>query len=319
MATRLGVRGTQFTHDGRPLFLLGISYYGGLGAAEAVRDRDLEEMRRHGFHWLRVWSTWSAFDRNVSAVDGEGRPHEPFLGRLRDLVAACDRRGMVVDVTLSRGNSITGPARLQSLATHLRAVETLLTALASYRNWYLDLGNERNIRDARFVSVDDLRTLRDAVKKRDPERLVTASHAGDISANELQEYLLTVQVDLLCPHRPRHAGSPAETEAKSKEYRARMQETGRVVPLHYQEPFRRGFGAWEPRAEDFLIDLRGAQAGGAAGWCFHNGSTRDAREDRPRRSFDLREQGLFAQLDAEECRFLDRLPAEIKKPDSATR
>jgi hypothetical protein len=72
---------------------------------------------------------------------------------------------------------------------------------------------------------------------------------------------------------------------------------GRVVPVHHQEPFRRGYGNWEPSAEDFLTDLRGAVAGGAAGWCFHNGSQRKAPGQKPRRSFDLRERRLFEQLD----------------------
>ena len=74
------------------------------------------------------------------------------------------------------------------------------------------------------------------------------------------------------------------------------------MPVHYQEPFRRGYGERSPAAEDFLTDLRGACAGGAAGWCFHNGDQRDGPERRPRRSFDLRAQRLFDQLDAEELK-----------------
>lgn len=70
--------------------------------------------------------------------------------------------------------------------------------------------------------------------------------------------------------------------------------------MHYQEPFRRGFGSWEPKAVDFLTDLRGAVAGGAAGWCFHNGSQRTARDGSPRRSFDLHARRLFDQIDKEE-------------------
>ena len=62
-------------------------------------------------------------------------------------MAACDEQGVVVDVTLSRGNGSTGPARLQTLEAHRRAVETLLTALKAHRNWYLDLANERNIKE----------------------------------------------------------------------------------------------------------------------------------------------------------------------------
>ena len=91
------------------------------------------------------------------------------------------------------------------------------------------------------------------------------------------------------------------------EYLATMKQLGRVVPLHYQEPFRRGYGKWQPRAEDFLADLEGARTGGAAGWCFHNGDTRAAPDGQPRRSFNLIERRLFEQLDTEETKALTLL------------
>lgn len=299
-AVELGVSGERFTLNGAPVFLLGISYYGGLGASEETLRRDLDEMQRYGFKWMRVWATWAAFDRDCSAVDGDGKARPEYLGRLQRLVGECDRRGIVVDVTLSRGNGVTGPARLQTLAAHEQAVETLVSALRAHRNWYLDLGNERNVRDRRFVPFGELRQLRDLVKRLDGRRLVTASDGGDISRDDLREYLLTVRVDFVCPHRPRAAGSAGRTEGKSREYLAWMRELGRVVPLHYQEPFRRGYAGWEPTAVDFLTDLRAARAGGAAGWCFHNGDMRGRAGGRPRRSFDLSEDRLFEQLDAEE-------------------
>jgi hypothetical protein len=114
-------------------------------------------------------------------------------------------------------------------------------------------------------------------------------------------------VDFVCPHRPREAGSPKQTEKKTKEYLAWGKELGREVPVHYQEPFRRGYGKWEPRAEAFAADLKAARAGGAAGWCFHNGDERAAKGGRPRRSFDLSEKRLFDQLDAEELKALSLL------------
>ena len=79
-----------------------------------------------------------------------------------------------------------------------------------------------------------------------------------------------------------------------------MKRIGHVAPVDYQEPFRRGYAKWDPTADDFLTDLRGAVAGGAAAWCFHNGARQGATEHRPRRSFDLSERRLFDQLDAEE-------------------
>jgi hypothetical protein len=213
-----------------------------------------------------------------------------------------------VDVTLSRGNGVTGPTRLQSLATHQRAVETLLASLKAHRNWYLDLANERNIRDQRYVSIDELRQLCAVAKRLDPRRLLTVSHAGgDLSRDDVRNYLLDARLDFLAPHRPRDSGSAGQTEAKTREALTWMRELGRVVPVHYQEPFRRGYGGWQPRAADFLTDLRGARAGGAAGWCFHNGDTRGRPDGEPRRSFDLRARRLFDQLDNEERAFLKQL------------
>jgi len=309
-ATKLGIDGSRFTLDGKPTFLYGISYYGALGASEEFARADLDGMRRLGLNWIRVWATWSAFDNDVSAVDGEGNPREPFLGRLRWLLAECDRRGMVVDVTLSRGNGATGSPRLQTLDAHKAAVQTLATALKPYRNWYLDLSNERNIRDKRYTSIEDLALLRREVRELDPDRLVTASHAGgELGREELEQYLRTAGLDFVAPHRPRHAGSEAETEAKCRECLASMGEIGRVAPVHFQEPFRRGYGKWQPKVQDFVTDALGARAGGAAGWCLHNGSQGDGADGRPRRSFDLRDHRLFDQLDDQEQEALRQLAA----------
>jgi len=314
VSTRLRIQGTRFTLNGHPAFLLGISYYGALGAADDTIRQDLDEMRRRGFNWIRVWATWNAFGDDVSAVDAEGNAREPYLNKLRRLVAECDRRGIVVDVTLSRGNGVTGPSRLQSLAAHLRALQTIVAALKPQANWNLDLSNERNIRDHRHTGFADLRALRAAVRRLDPQRLVTASHAGDIAREELSEYLRTVEVDFVCPHRPRHSGSPGQTEQKTRQLLGWMKEMGREVPAHYQGPFRRGYSdRWNPAAEDFATDLRQALSGGTAGWCFHNGDQRDRPDGRPRRSFDLRSQRLFEQLDGEERAFVDRGLADAMK------
>jgi hypothetical protein len=319
-AAELGIEGARFAIDGKPTFLLGISYYGALGASPETIHRDLDDMQKLGFNWIRVWATWSGFGSNVSAVDAEGRPREPYLAALKRLVAECDRRGMIVDVTLSRGNGITGSPRLQSLAAHRRAVETLVTALKDRRNWYLDLGNERNIRDKRYVSFDDLKQLCSAAKQIDPKRLITASHAGDLTRQDMKEYLDTVRVDFLSPHGDRDPKIPNRVESQARQYVAWVKEQGRAAPVHYQEPFRRGFSkGWEPSAEDFVTAALGARKGGAAGWCFHNGDQRDAADGRPRRSFDLSEKRLFEQLDEVEQKTVRELhfafsPSEEPRP-----
>ena len=84
-----------------------------------------------------------------------------------------------------------------------------------------------------------------------------------------------------------------------------MKDLGRVVPVHYQEPFRRGFTrGWDPTADDFVTDAKAALAGGAAGWCFHNGDERRAPDAQPRRSFDMRAKSMFDQLDDVEKQIL---------------
>jgi hypothetical protein len=310
--TRLGIAGTRFTINGLPTFLHGISYYGALGAKREAVVRDLEDMRRYHFNWIRVWATWSAFDNDVSAVDNEGRARESGMDRLKWLVAECDRRGMVVDVTLTKGEGRLGNAHVSALDAHARAVQTLVRELKPWRNWYLDVANEHNIRSrtlsTKFVSFEDARALRDRAKKADPERLVTISYVRDASKEAVSSYLFDVQVDFLAPHRPRNADSAGQTAKITRQYLAWMRELGRVMPIHYQEPFRRDFSkGWQPTAEQFVADLRGAIQGGAAGWCFHNGDNRFGIDSRPRRSFDMRNRRLFDQLDPVEREALKRL------------
>jgi hypothetical protein len=174
----------------------------------------------------------------------------------------------------------------------------------------LDLANEHDVRDARYVPAAELKVLRELVRRLDPARLVTASFGGhDLDQQELRESLVSVGSDFVSPHRPRTAESPRQTEGQTRAALTAMAGVGHPAPVHYQEPFRRGYGAWQPAAEDFLTDLRGAIAGGAAGWCFHNGAQNRAPAGQPRRSFDLRDKRLFDQLDGEELKVV----AEVKK------
>ena len=307
--TTLGVEAAHFTLNNRPTFLLGFSYYGALGAPEDFMRGDLIQLRACGFNWLRAWATWSAYGSNVSAVTTNGLPREPHFTRLKWLVAECDRLGLVVDVTLTRGNDLPG------FRAHLTAVNTLVSALKPFRNWYLDLGNERDVGDARQVSLAELKELREKVRGLDPPRLITASFGGhDLSLADIRGTLQVAGIDFLCPHRPRHRKSPAETEAETRRIVRFMKELGHLAPVHYQEPFRRGYTAWEPGATDFLTDLRGALRGGAAGWCFHNGGQRAKPDGQPRRCFDLRAKPLMDQLDEEELKVVRRVNSVLFEP-----
>jgi hypothetical protein len=252
---------------GAPTFLYGLSYYGGLGASEETLKLDLDAVQRHDFNWIRVWATWTAYSNDVAVVDAEGRPRAAQMDRLRRLVADCDRRGLVVDVTIGRGSWTGNPAMLRAPEAHRRAVEVLVEELKAYRNWYLDLANERNLAEFGFTSFAELRDLRasSAPGTRSgwsPPR-TRATSATRTCANTCSPWAWT-SCARTGPARPRRPGRRKRVRTR---YRETMLRLGRVVPLHYQEPLRRGWGAWPPRAEDFVADLRGARAGGAAGWC----------------------------------------------------
>jgi hypothetical protein len=312
-ATELDIQGARFTVNGRPTFLLGISYYGALGASRDLMRQDLNDMHANGFNWIRIWATWSAFENDVSAVDNAGQARAPYMEALKWLVAECDRRGMIVDVTLTRGEGRLGNIHVATMEVHLRALETLTLELKPWRNWYVDVANEHNLR-SKYVSIEDARRLRDAVKKADEKRLVTISYVGDISKDDVRRYVFDAQVDFLSPHRPRNPRSPSQTQQITREYLSRMQDMGRVIPVHYQEPFRRDFSkGWQPEVQDFVTDLRGAVEGDAGGWCFHNGDNRWVDDAQPRRSFDLRTKRLFEQMDIVEQKTLKALAAAIRE------
>lgn len=198
-----------------------------------------------------------------------------------------------MDVTFSRN-------RLTEHQAHLKAVGEAARQLQPYRNLYIDVGNERDVKDSRFVSLGEVAELIAAIKEVDPERICTASDGGDILTEGVASRI-AAGLDLLCPHRRRDSGSPAETRDDARRLLEAAEEAGRVIPVHYQEPFRRDYSrGWEPIASDFLADLDGAVRGNAAGWCFHNGSNRHTEDGRPYRSFGMSQRGLFAQLDREE-------------------
>jgi hypothetical protein len=163
------------------------------------------------------------------------------------------------------------------------------------------------------ISFDRLRRLTTRVKQLDPERLVTVSRGSDIPKRELRQYLRHVYIDFITPHRLRSDQSVIKSEARTKKYFKDMRSYGRIVPLLYQEPFRVGYDKFRPTAQQFAQDLKGAIAGGAAGWLFHNGDQRNpATPNRePRRSHDLSVQRLFVQFDTLETEALTRMHAEI--------
>lgn len=300
MATVLGVRGTQFTLNHQPTFLLGVNYCGGLSAPEEFVRRDLTDFQQFGVNCVRIWANWRVSHLDVAALDRQGNPREPFLSKLQWFVRECDRRGFIVGVTIGRGNA-SGEPQLANHEAHLRAVAAVLQALGVFENWYLDMATERNLRDARFVHMDEVKALRDAAKAQDARRLVTASHSGDLPREEMTKYLFNGGVDFLAFHRPctpRTAGKTAEWTAQYREW---LRALDHEMPVLYQESLHRGTAPrYELTAQDLLQDFQSAYTAGAAGWFF-------TPHEKIYRFFDLRQQRLWDQLDGEEKAFFQQV------------
>lgn len=309
--TKIDINNTVFTINSQPVFLYGISYYGALDAQQSFLQKDLADIKKNRFNWIRIWANWPGITSDVSAVDDVGNPVEKYMEKLKWIVQECDKAGIVVDVTLAHGNNTNGRS-LKTLEAHERAVRSIVTALKPYSNWYLDLANERDVGDSRFVSFKDLKQMRETAKVLYPDLLVTASAGNDISRDDLGSYLNLVEVDFISPHRPRTAESASQTATKTREYLTWMKSLEKVVPVHYQEPFRRGYSNWQPIKKDYMTDLLGAKKAGAAGWCFHNGDQRADPKLKPGRSFDLHEKRLFDQLDAEELLTIHSLALQMR-------
>lgn len=303
--------GSHFTVDGKPTFLLGISYYGAMTiSSPSFIKADLDDMQKDGFNWIRVWAFWDPGQMNVSVMDRDGNVREPYMSRLKSLIRECNRRKMIVDVTLSRGDSPFPGNQKQ----HLACVKTLSKELKPYRNIYFDVGNERDVRDARYVSYEEMGELISAVKSIDPRRLCTASGVPG-SAQDMTNYLIKGHCDFIAPHLGRDKDSPKRTKSTVEQFISWMKEASlKRVPVHLQEPFRRDYGSYQPQEDDYYIDVIGAIEGGAAGWCLHNGSSKAESGKRRFRSFRMTDNDgrLYAQLDEVELAVAHSIYKKIK-------
>jgi hypothetical protein len=98
------------------------------------------------------------FVQDIAVVDAPAHARELQMNNLKRIVSECDRRAMVLEVTLTRASRTPGWG-LQDFESHQNAVEAIVAALKEHRNWYLDLANERDLRDERFVPADELKRL----------------------------------------------------------------------------------------------------------------------------------------------------------------
>jgi hypothetical protein len=296
-AQTLGVAGERFTVDGRPRFLLFVSYFDGLRATGLESDLDFI---RHdlGFDGIRVFANWWVYDRDATPcpaaaddtlfdadgrVRGDGpRPTGP-LARLLHLLREAGRRGLVVDLSFAR-ETVPGGMTVEAYARALRRTAFLLRG---QRHVLFDLQNERDLqRPGMYLSPVEVRRLIGAVKDAahgDPARLVVASTTGSsppLVGDSLDDpagtvgFVRTAGLDATAFHDPRGPG----WEGRVPGVVANLRRAGK--PVYLQEPTRWRVGdtsaCGRPEtpdadgvAEHFRTALRGARAAGVAAWTFH--------------------------------------------------
>jgi hypothetical protein len=292
----VGLTTRSFTYDGVETFVLAASYYGGCATAEAVVVADLGQLAALGFNNVRIWVTWNAPSDAAAVVRGDGSLDAGALARLRFLLETARGLGMSVDVTFGYGTPGISDGGFDNYRT---AMAALASELLPYRNAWFDLGNERDVGDARYLSVEQVRDLALAVRAVDPARLVTASGGGSTgegAAASWTEMYATANLDFATPHFSRDADWAAQTESRVTVMRDLLLAAGWDRPIYLQEEARRGYSGAEWPKEDFLTAVAGARSAGAAGWCFHT----DA-------GFDLVAGSFFDQLDDVERDLVDEL------------
>ncbi len=317
LAVTLGISadGRFFTIEGVPTYLNGVSYYGAQSITTASYvTSDLNDMVADGFNWIRVWGHWATPNgEDVSVLTDNGTVREPYMTRLKTLITECNARGIIVDVSLNRDANNTWVGAT-TLAQHLACVQTLANHLLPYRNVYIDISNERDVMDGRYVSLSECGQLINAIKAIDPSRLCTAS-STPTSQSDLAAYRNTGKMDFICPHLCRDSGCAAQTIGKVNEFNTWMTNLGWRIPIHLQEPFRRGYTTYNPVEDDFLRDCNGGKLAGAAGWCLHNGS--NANDTPPHRSFQMTNSDgrLYAQWDSVETNVTNWVSPHISGND----
>jgi hypothetical protein len=260
LSTALSVSGTHFLLNGRPKFLVFISYFDAMRRADAAPnglDADFAFFRGK-VDGVRVFANWLAYGcppkpatDTLFDLSGVDESRWPSLQRVLDTAT---EYGLLVDVTFDR-DSVHRPGGM-SQPSYVRALADVTRRLkGAYPNVYFDLQNEWDNRGAHAITEAELREAAAAVHREDPGRLITASGA----------FVKDAGLNFAAIHDPRDAHWFEEPH-----YRDAL--VAGVATL-FQEP--KSFSTFCPGQDKDDTPGRHAAAAanarkaGAAGWTFH--------------------------------------------------
>jgi hypothetical protein len=260
-AQRLSIQGQQFTVDGQPKFLTFITYFGGMGAPNVIADLHL--MKTLGFDGFRIWPN---LDTGPQIMNGDGSLRPSEFSHFLDILNQAKQERLIVDVTFTYEH-IPG----MTPATARVGISNVVSAIRSYENVLIDIQNERNVPDRRFMSEPDIRSIYLAIKAIDPSRVVGCSEArGDDSGPPLNVgFMQRLGLDVDLFHETRQ--SDWYTLAVQQYTINILRQAGK--PVHMQEPMTTSdtffFYPSHDRAEYFMEAIAHAKLSGATGWTFH--------------------------------------------------
>jgi hypothetical protein len=272
-ANAITIKNGQFIQDGKPMFMLGLSYFDGLSASPRILESDLNFFGERGFNALRVWANWypDFQPKTTGLLEPDGSVNVQLLNRLQRMIEIADKKGFVIKLTFSRH-----PLEEIQFQKYKNGILAVVQAIKNSDNVLLDLQNETDhcgtTSDPNclgHLSLAQVRKLRDAIKEIDPDQIVTASWGGG-EAQDYKSFVEQTNVDFVATHGPARKKDWAEkTPLEMKRARSQIDPE---IPILFDEPSRcdKGVDCKDPSAaQQFLMAAQNAKSAGAAGWFFH--------------------------------------------------
>ncbi len=307
----------QFLVNGRPKFLVFVSYFDAMRASDATLDSDFQYMRSKQVDGIRIlpnWLDWGTppVPAGDTLMDANGDLRPARLTRLKQVLNKAKAWGLLVDVSFTC-DTVSGLI-FDRYKDGLIDITNELSGDA-YRHVLFDLQNESSYLSCNGVgspmSNAQRLDMRNVVKAADPLRIVTVSTEQGFNASQAVSAAHSGLQDVVAYHEPRTATWYSDTGAVIANLRAAMNCGAHLVntanfpgttpckPLYLQEPER-----WRPAhpytGANFITAVTQAKNAGAAAWCFHTEA-----------AFDLAGASMQAQLAANEVNFFNGLPGAL--------
>jgi hypothetical protein len=310
----------QFTINGIPTFLLGISYFDG----STLHTNDLDYLEARGFNYLRVFCEDPSQVVAKDCFNNDGTMKPGKVTTLHDLIKAADDRGMVVQMVCLYGDVLSDSSiRIPTVAGRHTAIANCINEFKTHSNVWFDLVNEHNSNEIPPALPDwathaDMTQYINTAVAACPACIIAYSCGNGFggqshifsnpsstgvavnSANTLAELQSGTRVMLI--HDERSTGWNLRALARFSNLRAFMNANGfSHVPIVNDEPGREpaengGLG----NAAGYLQLAQDMKTAGAAGFLFHT----DA-------AFDVDSASMVSQLDAVEITAINGLRAAL--------